>query len=275
VTSNDELRRLAIAVAREAGDMVATGRRGAQLHTTSKSSPTDMVTQFDTASEALVVRRLTEARPDDGLVGEEGSSTPGTSGISWLVDPIDGTTNFLYDLPGWAVSIAAVGAEGTLAGAVYVPSRGEVFSAARGDGAWLDDRPISCSTTTELAHALVATGFGYAPERRMAQAWRVAGMIGRVRDIRRLGAASVDLCHVACGRVDAYFEEGLGPWDLAAGELVAREAGCRSGDFHGGPVRPAEALVAPPALFDDLAALVRDATSAAASGGPAGGFPVA
>jgi myo-inositol-1(or 4)-monophosphatase len=259
-----ELRDLAAAIAREAGDMVAEGRRGGGLVTDTKSSATDMVTQFDRASEALIVGRLRAARPDDAIVGEEGTSTPGTSGVSWLVDPIDGTTNFLFDLPGYAVSIAAADADGSLAGAVYVPRTDELFLAARGHGAFLRDRygerRLQCSDATELSGALVSTGFSYLPERRTAQAMRVARLIHAVRDIRRLGAAAVDLCHVAAGRLDAYFEEHLGPWDLAAGELIAREAGCRTGDFHGGPVRPAETLVTAPGVFDAMGALIRAST---------------
>jgi myo-inositol-1(or 4)-monophosphatase len=155
------------------------------------------------------------------------------------------------------VSIAATDAHGTLAGAVYVPATGELFSAGRAQGATLNGERIGCSSTTDLAQALVATGFSYDPARRQAQAERVSRLIARVRDIRRLGAASVDLCNAAAGRVDAYFEEFLGPWDLAAGELIAREAGCRTGDFSGAPARPAEVLVANPVVFDQLAALIR------------------
>jgi len=255
-----QLRDLAAIVAREAGDMVAEGRRRDELETDTKSSATDMVTQFDRASERLIAARLTAARPDDALVGEEGTSTPGTSGISWLVDPIDGTTNFLFGLPGYAVSIAATDASGTLAGAVYVPRTGDMFVAARGHGAHLRDvhgeRRLRCNDATDLASALVATGFSYLPERRSAQAARLARVIHQVRDVRRMGAAAVDLCHVAAGRIDAYYEEHLGPWDLAAGELIAREAGARSGDFHGGPVRPDEVLVAAPGLFDAISAAI-------------------
>jgi len=142
---------------------------------------------------------------------------------------------------------------------VFIPASGELFSAGRGQGATLDGRPIGCSDRTDIAHALVATGFSYLPERRTRQARRVAALIHRVRDIRRLGAASVDLCFVAAGRLDAYYEEWLGPWDLAAGELIAREAGCRSGDFSGGPVRPEQLLVAAPGVWASLAALIEDA----------------
>jgi myo-inositol-1(or 4)-monophosphatase len=255
-----ELLPLATRLAREAGALVAEGRRSGVRSLSTKSTATDMVTEFDRASERLIVEQLRAARPGDAIVGEEGTSSDGTTGIAWLVDPIDGTTNFLYDLPLYGISIAAADGDGTLVGVVHVPVLGELFAATRGGGATLDDRPIACSTLTELGSALIATGFSYHPERRASQAARVARMIPHVRDIRRMGAASVDLCYAAAGRVDAYFEEFLGPWDLAAGELIAREAGCRTGDFAGRPARPEQALVAPPALFDQLAELVAVAT---------------
>jgi len=256
----DELRDLAATAAVEAGRLVATGRRGGITERGTKSSATDVVTEFDRASERVITERLQAARPHDALLGEEGTAATGTSGVSWLVDPIDGTTNFLYGLPGWAVSIAALDEAGALAGAVFVPATGELFTAGRGRGATLDGEPIRCGATTELAQALLGTGFSYSPERRVAQATRLASMIGRVRDVRRFGAAAVDLCHVAAGRLDAYFEEWLGPWDLAAGELIAREAGCTVSDFDGGPVRPEQVLVSIPALHEPLRALLRDAT---------------
>lgn len=254
-----ELLELACRLAREAGTMAAEGRRRGTPAGDSKSSATDMVTEWDRASERLVVDGLRRARPDDGFLGEEGSTEPGSSGVFWLVDPIDGTTNFLYDLPGWAVSIAAADADGALVGAVYVPSSGELFAARRGGGATLDGRPIRCTTTPDPATSLLATGFSYDPARRAVHARRLVHVLPSVRDIRRLGAASVDLCHVACGRVDAYVEESLGPWDLAAGELIAREAGCRTGDLHGGPAGPQQVLVANPTLFEPLAELLRRA----------------
>lgn len=252
----EELLGLAERLARAAGAMVRSGRRVGVRSLTTKSSVTDMVTEFDHASERMIVERLANARPNDGIVGEEGTSTPGTSGVDWLIDPIDGTTNFLYDLPGYAVSIAAADQHGALIGAVYVPALDELFTARRGGGAMLDGVPIHCGDRTELGSALVGTGFSYLPQRRAAQAHRVALMMPHIRDIRRLGAAAVDLCFVAMGRLDVYFEEHLGPWDLAAGELIAREAGCRTGDFGGGAVRPAEVLVSNDMLFQPMADLI-------------------
>ena len=260
---HDELLELATRLAVQAGRMVRDGRAADGVSSTStKSSLTDMVTEFDTASEALIVGGITAARPHDGIVGEEGTDTVGTSGIRWLVDPIDGTTNFLYGLPGYAVSIAASSADDTEVGVVYVPATDELFTAVRGRGATLNGHPIGCSTTTDLSVALVGTGFSYQPERRAVQARRVAAMLPRVRDIRRLGAAAADLCYVAAGRLDVYFEEFLGPWDLAAGELIAREAGCRTGDLAGGPVRPASVLAANPTLFPLAHSLIAEVDAA-------------
>lgn len=250
---------LACRLAREAGAMAAEGRRRGTPVGDTKSTATDMVTEFDRASEQLIVDGLRAARPDDGLVGEEGSTTAGTSGVHWLIDPIDGTTNFLYGLPGWAVSIAAADAHGTLVGAVYVPALDELFAARRGHGATLDGVPIRCGELADPATALLATGYSYDPGRRALHGERMALVLPRVRDLRRFGAASVDLCHVAAGRVDAYVEEWLGPWDLAAGELIAREAGCRTGDLDGGPARPQQVLVANPALFEPMARVLREA----------------
>jgi myo-inositol-1(or 4)-monophosphatase len=247
-----ELLDLAVGLAREAGDAALDGRRTSAVTAGTKSTPTDLVTAFDEAAERTIVDGLAAARPDDGVVGEEGTDRRGTSGIDWFVDPIDGTTNFVYDLPTWTTSIAAGDATGMLVGVVYAPALGELFAAARGHGATLNDRPIHASGCTDLDLALVGTGFAYDAARRRDQAAILADLIGDVRDIRRLGSAALDLCFVAAGRYDAYYETGLHRWDAAAGELISREAGCRSGDHHGGPPRPAELLVATPGIFDAL-----------------------
>lgn len=247
-----DLVNLAVRLAREAGDLVATGRRSGDLGTRTKSTATDMVTRWDSASESLIVDALRAVRPGDGIVGEEGARVLGTSGIDWYIDPIDGTTNFLYGLGDYAVSVAAADSTGPVAGAVFVPASRELFTAARGRGAFLGSTPISCSTITTLATALVATGFSYDSEYRRAQGARVGAMLPHVRDIRRLGAAAIDLCHVACGRVDAYFEEHLHSWDLAAGLLIATEAGARASDFAGGVVRPSETVVCAPGIHSAL-----------------------
>ena len=254
---------LASRLAREAGRMVREGRAQAGVSAAlTKSTATDVVTEFDTASEALIVGGILAARPTDGIVGEEGTDTPGTSGVDWLIDPIDGTTNFLYGLPGWGVSIAARTELGTQVGVVYVPSVDELFTATAGGGAFLNGAPIACSTTDELALALVASGFSYAAERRALQAQRIALLMPQIRDLRRLGAAAPDLCNLAAGRVDVYFEQWLGPWDLAAGELIARESGCLTGSLDGGPVRPSSVLAANPALFHPMQRLIAQVDAA-------------
>ncbi len=255
----DDLLRLAVELAERAATLAFEGRRRGVPTAATKSTGTDMVTEFDEACEALIAGGLRAARPDDAVMGEEGTADGGSSGITWLVDPIDGTTNFLYDLPGWAVSIAAADAEGTVVGVVAVPTLGETYTAVRGRGAWRNGRPIRVGSVARLDDALVATGFGYDAARRRRQAALLTTVMPAVRDVRRLGAASVDLCHVACGRVDAYFEEGLGPWDLAAGALVAREAGAVTIDFAGAPARPEEVLAANPALAPALRALLVEA----------------
>jgi len=230
-----ELRDAAVAIAVEAGRFARQGRTEGIAATTTKSTLTDLVTEWDRATEALIVERLAARFPGDGIVGEEGAGRASDTGRWWWIDPIDGTTNFVYDLPGWAVSIAVGDAERALAGVVYVPSVDEVFAAAAGGGATLDGRPIAPSGGDDISTALVATGFAYDRERRRTQGRRLGALLGEVRDVRRFGAAAVDLCHVAAGRVDVYFEEGLGPWDVAAGALIATEAGCLVTDFSGAP----------------------------------------
>lgn len=204
-------------------------RRPSELDRSSKSSPTDVVTAMDTAAEHLVRDLLARRRPDDGMVGEEGTSRQGQSGITWIVDPIDGTTNYLYRIPSWAVSIAAVVDGRSVAGCVAAPQLQMTAFAARGEGAWWIRsghlEPLTVSREHDLGKALVATGFGYTIPRRTRQGEIAAGLLPQVRDIRRNGAASLDLCWVAAGLLDAYYERGLYPWDFAAGALIVEEAG--------------------------------------------------
>lgn len=220
----EELRRLAVDVAVEAAEIVA-GHHGTARGIAKKSSRTDLVTALDREAESLITARLADARPLDGMVGEEGAARRGSSGITWFIDPIDGTTNFVYGHPGYAVSVAAADGDGAVAGAVADPSHRDVFSAARGCGALRNDRPVAPSATRDLAEALIATGFGYDAAERARQGRVVAHLLARVSDIRRMGSAALDLCSVACGRVDGYYEWGLRPWDHAAGALIASEAG--------------------------------------------------
>jgi myo-inositol-1(or 4)-monophosphatase len=254
------LRDLAGSLARDAGRLAYAGRRAARtddaLAESTKSTRTDIVTQFDRAAESEIVAHLRTARPDDAIVGEEGTSDDGTSGYAWFIDPIDGTTSFVYDLPAWSCSVAVAHAGTMLAGAVYVPPLDELFDAALGHGARLNGHPLAASAETDLALALVGTGFSYHWEARRAQAERLARMIASVRDIRRMGSAAIDLCFVAAGRLDVYFEQYLNSWDSAAGELIAREAGAITSDFSGGPARPAEMLAAAPGLHRAFVALL-------------------
>lgn len=237
---------------------VALERRRSGLLVGTKSTPTDLVTDADRAAEATLVERLLTARPDDGVLGEEGAEREGTSGIVWVIDPIDGTTNFVYDHPGWSVSVAACAEGRPLAAAVVVPSLRRSYRAARGGGAYEDGRLLRLAEPPQLAAALVATGFGYDPARRAAQADVLRGLLPRIRDVRRMGAASVDLCSVAAGRIDAYYERGLAPWDMAAGWLVATEAGALVTDLAGGDPSGDMVIAAAPGLHGDLRGLLEE-----------------
>lgn len=199
--------------------------RPSTFEISTKSSAIDIATQMDEAAERLIVERIRRERPDDAIVGEEGSHISGSSGIRWVIDPLDGTVNYLYGLPGWCVSIAAKDDQGSVVGVVHAPSLAMTWQAERGRGAFLNGQQISTSEVCELDKALIATGFSYSREVRQAQAEAIKKLIPLCRDIRRLGAAAVDLCHVASGGVDGYFEVGLKEWDLAAGALIATEAG--------------------------------------------------
>jgi myo-inositol-1(or 4)-monophosphatase len=246
---------LAEELAGRAAELSLARLREPRADVRTKSTGTDMLTEVDEASERMIVDRIRAARPDDGILSEEGASADAVSGVRWVIDPIDGTTNYLYGHPGYAISIA-VEVDGDVAvGVVADPLHGETFTAMRGAGARRNGEPIAVSDQTELGSALVATGFGYTPERRTSQAEVVAGIIGSIRDIRRMGAAAVDLCSVACGRVDAYYERGLHHWDLAAGTLIAAEAGAVIGELEDGTV-----IAAPPALFEPLRELIAAAS---------------
>lgn len=224
IPSAVELRDLAASVAEIVGREVGL-RRVRIGSVTTKSASGDVVTDIDTWSEEAVVQRISAVRPDDGFLGEEGTSTAGRTGIRWVIDPVDGTTNLLYDLPGYSVSIAAEVAGTAVAGAVYDPIRDELFAAATGEGATRNRIPIGVTDKTDLSTSLIGTGFSYLPENRVRQAQQLCTIIPEVRDIRRFGGAAIDLCSVACGRFDGWYERGLSPWDSAAGALIAIEAG--------------------------------------------------
>src|SRR5262245_7969287 len=240
-TDPENLLQVAVTVARIAAD-AAQERRAAGLGIIgTKSTATDLVTAADREVERLIVAEILARRPEDTVLGEEyGQSAPG-GGIRWVVDPIDGTVNYVYGLPQYAVSIAAQIDGESVVGVVRNAATGEQWTAVRDVGAWRGGVSLTGSAETDLGQALVATGFGYAADRRAHQAAVVAQVLPRVRDIRRFGAASLDLCYAAEGRVDAYFEKGLNPWDHAAGGLIAQTAGLVVSGLRGAP--PSEAMV--------------------------------
>jgi myo-inositol-1(or 4)-monophosphatase len=219
------LRELALATAREAGELIVALRSEGVEVAGTKSSDTDIVTRADQAAEALVKQRLLGARPDDGMVGEEGDNLRGTSGVVWIVDPIDGTVNYLYGLPHFAVSIAAEVDGVVVAGVVAAPALGFEYVATLGGGATCNGQPVLPRATVALGERLVATGFSYEQPARARQATYISRLLPRVRDLRRLGSCALDLCGVAAGTLDAYVEEGAHIWDHAAAGLVVLEAG--------------------------------------------------
>lgn len=251
----NDLLRLAETLARRAGDHALHGRRSGELSVDTKSTVTDIVTRYDRECEAMIVGAITNDRPDDAIVGEEGASTGGTSGVEWHVDPIDGTVNYFYGLPTWSVSIGARDADGPLVGAVFVPVLDEMFTAVRGQGARLNGSPISPRPVTDLSQSLLATGFAYDTPTRVRQGSIVSRLTGDVRDIRRLGAASVDMCFVACGRLDAYFEAGLHSWDVMAARLVVTEAGGTVSALDGGPARDDEVIASASGIHSAVVAM--------------------
>lgn len=259
----DELRGVALTVATTAAELVRTRRREA-FGVTTKSTSTDMVTDVDHASDALIRQLLADARPDDAIVTEEDAAVGGTTGVVWHADPIDGTTNFVYDHSPYTVSIAATVDGRPVAGAVVEVRTDDRYDAALGRGATRNGVAMRLAAPPTLDRALVATGFGYDPERRRRQAAVVAAIIGELRDVRRLGAASFDLCGVAAQRVDAYYEMGLGSWDIAAGWIIATEAGASVEHLTGGPARLDGSAVI--AAHPDLVAPLRELLMSAGVG---------
>lgn len=221
----NELLELALDIAKQAGNLLMD--RPATLDIKSKSSDIDIVTQMDRASEKLIVDSILATRPDDGILGEEGTNRPSNSGYTWVIDPIDGTVNYLYNMHGWSVSIAVNDDQGAVVGVVYSPTLNSMYSASRGEGAFLNGRKIKCNDPVELNRALIATGFHYQEAIRKIEVGQFNNLILKVRDIRRNGSAAIDICHVAAGLVDGYFEMGLHPWDRDAAALIANEAGAK------------------------------------------------
>ncbi len=278
-----ELLEVAVEAATMAGGLLLERvRAGDERSVSSKSTPTDLVSEADLASERAIRELLAERRPQDGFVGEEGGSRDGTSGLEWVVDPLDGTVNFLFGIPQWCVSVAVRdgdgGAGSTLAGAVYDPNRGELFTATRDGKAWLSGGgavdqdsgapaadaagsgdagvELSGSQRGELATAMVATGFAYDAKVRAAQARVLARAAGEVRDIRRFGSAALDLAWTAAGRFDGYFERTVKPWDIAAGALICERAGLSVLDLPEHEDLPYGILAAPAAIAGELLELV-------------------
>ncbi|MET7684687.1 inositol monophosphatase family protein [Streptomyces sp. NPDC005423] len=258
-----ELLALAQEAAAKAGALLRDGRPADLAVAATKSSPIDVVTEMDIAAEKLITDLISERRPGDGFLGEEGASSAGTSGVRWVIDPLDGTVNYLYGLPTWSVSIAAERDGETVAGVVAAPMRGETYHAVLGGGAWATgawegERRLACRPAPPLEQALVSTGFNYVTEVRVHQAEVARQLIPLLRDIRRGGSAAIELCDVAAGRLDGYYERGLHPWDLAAGDLIAREAGVLTGGRPG--ERPAHelAVAATPGVFEPLQRLLEE-----------------
>jgi myo-inositol-1(or 4)-monophosphatase len=247
---------LATEAAREAGALLLEMRRSPATGVRSKSSATDLVSEADERAERAIVTTIRKRRPDDALVAEEGSSARGSSGVSWFVDPLDGTINYLYGIPHWSVSICCADAEGPLAGVVFDPLHNELFSAARGAGAHLGERRLAVTDKRDLASALIATGFGYVAAQREVQGRIIARVLGGVRDVRRFGSAALDLSWLAAGRWDGYFESVENPWDWMAGAMFVREAGGRVTLLE--PKDPAfpRVIASGPAIHDELVALL-------------------
>lgn len=252
-----DLTDIAVAAAREAGSLLLDRFRSSHRGVATKSTPTDMVSEADKVAEALIFDLIRAARPDDAFLGEETGASGGSSGIRWVIDPLDGTTNFLYRIPHWGVSIAAEDADGVCAAAIYDPVRDELFAAARGEGATRNGEPIHVSDATDLRRSLILTGFAYKPQERLAEARILPAIVPNVRDIRRAGSATLDFAWVACGRADGYFESPTEWWDVAAGTLIVAEAGGLVGTLP--PLgRPDGSgwVTAGPGIYHDLLGLV-------------------
>jgi myo-inositol-1(or 4)-monophosphatase len=249
---------LAVTAAHEAGALLLERFGGPASGVESKSSTTDMVSDADRAAERLLVERIASARPDDGLIGEEGGQRGGESGLTWVIDPLDGTTNYLFGYPVWAVSIACEDERGGLLGVVHDPCRRETFAAVRGAGATLNGVPVRVRDrgADDLGRSLIGTGFGYAPAQRLEQAGALAAVLPAVRDIRRGGSAALDLSWVACGRLDGFYEWGIKHWDRAAGMVLVEAAGGRVSVFEPGPDMDPCVVAAAAPLHDPLRDLV-------------------
>jgi myo-inositol-1(or 4)-monophosphatase len=253
-----ELLAIAERAARAAGELLRSRfEAGGEVQAASKSTPTDPVSEADRAAERAIRAVLGEERPGDAILGEEGGETQEGAGLRWIVDPLDGTVNFLYGIPQWCVSVAVHDDEGGVAGAVYDPLREELFAACRGGGPpTLNGAAVRGSSQTDLARALIATGFAYDPAVRSVQGEAVARLLGQARDVRRMGSAALDLAWTAAGRYDAFYERGVQLWDIAAGSLLCEAAGLTVRPLAADGARPGGVMAAPAGLLDALAAIV-------------------
>lgn len=249
-----ELTALAVDAAQAAGALLLD-RWSGPLQLDTKSSETDVVSDADRAAEHLVTATIAARRPDDAVLAEESGAHAGDSGLRWVIDPLDGTVNFVYGRAEWAVSVAVEDGDDTLAGAVYVPTRGEMYTAAKGGGAYRGDTKLTVTDPASLSTAMLATGFSYDAARRGEQGSRIAAVLPQVRDIRRTGSCAVDLVDLAAGRTDAFYEDEVNHWDVAAAALIASEAGATVGLTTGGAGPPTLAvLAAGPTLYPAVAA---------------------
>lgn len=251
-----ELLRIAAEAANAAGTVLGERFGRPDPAVRSKTTPTDLVSEADHASEEVIRGVVADRRPQDGMLGEETGERPGRSGLRWIIDPLDGTVNFLFGIPHWAVSVACEDAEGAVAGVVSDPLRGETFCATRDGPATLNGKPITGSEGESLDSSLVATGFSYDAGVRARQAGVAGRVLPAVRDLRRCGSAALDLAWTACGRYDAYFERDLKRWDRSAGALICQRAGLTLRELPANPGMPAGLVAAPPALIGELEALV-------------------
>ncbi|GAB2479402.1 inositol monophosphatase family protein [Promicromonospora xylanilytica] len=268
------LRDLTVRLATAAGALVREGRPERVVVAATKSSDVDPVTVMDRASEDLLREMIAAERPDDGILGEEGDDVVGTSGLTWVLDPIDGTVNYLYGVASWAVSVAVVAGPPdpatwtVLAGCVHSVADGRTWSAGLGEGATRDGAPVRVGGATSLGSSLVGTGFAYDAGRRADQARVLSQVLPRIRDIRRLGSAAIDLCLLADGSIDLYYERGLNPWDMAAGAVVATEAGAAVTGLRGGRAGTVMTVAGAPGLVAELTEIL-EAADADGPGTPA------
>ena len=247
---------LSVALAREAGAAAVALRPNAVMSATTKSSPTDPVTEADAAAEKIIVEGILSVRPDDGIVGEEGTSRAGQSNVKWFIDPIDGTVNYLYGIPAFSVSVAAEIDGRMSVGVVYNPLTGDLYTATLAGGSFRNGEPILVRSGAALETALIGTGFGYQSEDRAAQAQILTSVLPRIRDIRRFGSAALDLCSVAAGQLDGYYEAGLNVWDYAAGKLIVEESGGACRLVEATEDRPEWLFAGSPPIIDQLGQIV-------------------